>query len=187
MRLSPSAALLCAGLCFACGDSSTLTTPATPPPTTAPTVTPTPAPQATPFDCNRSDHPPGPVTSYMFKLKLLRRGDQVIEGPPEGAPFPTDAQGRVFVRVGDFLVFDSTQRNGSKQESQWTNDPQWVVDDPGGILQVREASRETTACGFLYRADAVGRGQFTITTSIDGVQGIAFFALTESLTFIVER
>jgi len=168
---------LIAGSLFAsgCGGGSASpttpgTTPSTPPTTTAPQPTPTPAPSATPYDCDRSSLEPGPVSTYRFKLKVIRRDGNFIEGPPEGDPFPTDDEGRIIVRVGDFIVFDSTQKNAAGLQCQWQNDPEWTV--TGDVLGVRtEASRETTACGFLLRADVDRKGEFSVDAALDGIDG----------------
>jgi hypothetical protein len=186
----PLIALAGAGLLAAGGGggSPAGTTPVTPTTTLAPTPAPTPQPQATPFDCNRSTFSPGPVATYQYKLKVIRRGDQVIQSPPEGAPFPLDSAGRIRVRVGDFLAFDSTQKNSAGNLCQWRGEPVWRVNDPGDALRIRsESSRETNACGFLLRVDVVNRGEFTVRPEVEGVTGVAFFNLGDPLTLIAER
>jgi hypothetical protein len=181
------AATLGVALLFGCGGGSpTPNAPGTPPPTTA-APAPTPQPPATAFDCGRTTFPAGPVTSYSYKLKSIRRGDETFQGPPEGDAFPTDAQGRTLVRVGDFLVFDSTQKNAAGNPSRWERDPVWQVTDPGGILRVRnDSSRETNACGFLLRVDALSRGTFSVHPVVDGVGGAPSFDLQDPLTLVVE-
>lgn len=169
------------------GGASSPTTPGTTPPVAAtPTPTPTaaatPTPSGTPWDCFRSTLAPGPVVTYRFKLKAIRRDGVFIEGPPEGPEFPVDSAGRIQVRVGDFLTFDSTQKNGSGDQCQWQNDVRWSVSD-GSVFSVRtEASRQTTACSFLLRGDVVARGVFTVDASLDGVDGETIYGRNPDLT-----
>lgn len=169
------------------GGSSSPTSPVTTTPPVAATPTPSatasPTPSGTPWDCNRSTLAPGPVATYRFKLKAIRRDGVFIEGPPEGPDFQRDSQGRIMVRVGDFLTFDSTQKNGSGDQCQWENDPRWSVD--GNAFSVRtEASRQTTACNFLLRGDVVRTGEFTVDASLDGINGETVFERDSVLVLI---
>lgn len=177
LALAALVALTAAGTLVACGGGGggTPTNPSTPPPTTQPpataTPTPTPSPTATPYDCDRETLAAGPVAQYRFKLKVIRRNGDFIEGPPEGDPFPTDSEGRILVQVGDFLVFDSTQKNAGGEQCQWQNDPVWSISDTGIFSERTDASRETTACGFLLRGDVIRKGVFEIDAMLDGVDG----------------
>lgn len=169
------------------GGSSSPTTPGTTPPVAAtptPSATATPTPSGTPWDCNRSTLAGGPVATYRFKLKAIRRDGVFIEGPPEGSDFARDNQGRIIVRVGDFLTFDSTQKNGSNQICQWNNDPRWSVSDRGVFSERTDASRQTTACGFLLRGDVVRTGAFEVDASLDGVNGETVYERTDTVTLI---
>lgn len=159
------------------GGSSSPTSPATTTPPVAATPTPsaTATPSGTPWDCNRSALPAGPVVTYRFKLKAIRRDGVFIEGPPEGPDFSRDSQGRIIVRVGDFLTFDSTQKNGSNNICEWDNDPSWSVSDRRVFSERTEASRQTTACGFLLRGDVVGTGELEVDASLDGIDGETVF------------
>lgn len=173
------------------GDSASSPTPATTLPSTSTTTTtlgPAPSASPTPYDCNRTSLPAGPVATYRYKLKVIWRGEDYIEGPPEGAEFPTDDEGRIIVRVGDFIVFDSTQKNGSGEICQWRDDPRWTVIDPEGVLSIRdEASRKTTACGFLLRADVMRKGAFTVDASLDGVDGETIYGRQPQLELVAVK
>lgn len=168
------------------GGSSSPTSPATTTPPVAATPTPsaTATPSGTPWDCNRSALPAGPVVTYRFKLKAIRRDGVFIEGPPEGPDFSRDSQGRIIVRVGDFLTFDSTQKNGSNNICEWDNDPSWSVSDRRVFSERTEASRQTTACGFLLRGDVVGTGELEVDVSLDGIDGETVFERANVVTLI---
>jgi hypothetical protein len=181
----------------ACGGGSNLpttpgttppppTTTATPQPTPTPTPTPEPTPTATPFDCNRDTLAPGPVVTYRFKLKVIRRNGNVIEGPPEGDEFPTDGHGRIIVHEGDFLVFDSTQKNANGRPCQWENDPGWWTSDESILSERTEASRQTTSCGFLLRADVIGTGEFEVDAWLDGVDAETVYGHDPVLRLVAE-
>src|SRR5207249_3112919 len=78
--------------------------------------------------------------------------------------FPQDSQGRYRVNPGDFIVFDSTQKNAEGEECQWINDPVWTVDDAPNA-----ADRKPSSNPFLLRIDVVRTGQFTVTASLEGI------------------
>jgi len=166
-RSSLSVAVACA-LLWSCGGGGSPTQPSpmptpAPVPTPTPAATPTPAPEATPTPPpNYYDTlAPGPVTRYNIKLHSVQRQD----GTQLEEPFPQDTNGRYLVMPGDFIVFDSTQKNAQGEECQWLSDPVWTVDDPSNAMERRPSSNP-----FLLRVDIVRNGTFTVTASVDGVK-----------------
>lgn len=163
---SSLALVVASTLLWSCGGGSSPTQPtpvptpaavATPTPVPAPTPTPTPKPPTDP----RENLAPGPIVKYFIKLHSVRRPD----GTELEEPFPQDDQGRYRVLIGDFIVFDSTQKNEQNEECQWINDPVWTVDDPQKAMARRGSSNP-----FLLRVDIIRNGVFTVTASVDGVQ-----------------
>jgi hypothetical protein len=163
-KSSLSVAVACA-LLWSCGGGGSPTQ-VTPTPTPAPTATPTPAPVPTPTPTPtpstdpREGLAPGPVTRYNIKLHSVRRAD----GTELEEPFPADAEGYRVI-PGDFIVFDSTQKNAAGEECQWVNDPEWSVEDPN-----RAVDRKPSSNPFLLRLDIVRTGKFTVTASVDGIR-----------------
>jgi hypothetical protein len=166
-KSSIAVAVACA-LLSSCGGGGSPTQPIatpTPAPIATPTPVATPAPAPTPSPTPSPDYydtlAPGPVTRYNIKLHsvLQPNGTQLEE------PFPQDNQGRYRVNPGDFIVFDSTQKNAEGNECQWLSDPVWTVDDPANAMDRRPSSNP-----FLLRVDIVRTGQFTVTASVDGVK-----------------
>jgi hypothetical protein len=162
-RSSLPVAVACA-LLLSCGGGGSPTQP-TPTPTPAPVATPTPAsaptptPTATPPDYFNS-LAPGPVARYNIKLHSVRKPDATeLE-----EPFPQDSDGNYRVNPGDFIVFDSTQKNANGDECQWINDPVWKVDDPSNVMDRRGSSN-----AFLLRLDINRTGKFMVTASLDGI------------------
>jgi hypothetical protein len=164
---SLSAVLACLVL-VSCGGGSSPTQP-TPTPTPVPIATPTPAPTPnpvpTPTPTPDPDYfdtlAPGPVTRYNIKLHSVRKPD----GTELEEPFPQDSEGRYRVNPGDFLVFDSTQKNAQGEECQWLSDPVWTVVD-----ETRTMDRRPSSNPFLLRVDVVRTGRFEVTASVDGIQ-----------------
>lgn len=163
-RSSLSVAVACA-LLWSCGGGGSPTQPS---PTPVPTATPTPAPVTTPTPAPTPTPPdyfdtlaPGPVTRYNIKLHSVQRKD----GTQLEEPFPQDSNDRYLVMPGDFIVFDSTQKNAQGEECQWLSDPVWTVDDPNNAMDRRPSSNP-----FLLRVDIVRNGTFTVTASVDGVK-----------------
>jgi hypothetical protein len=160
-------AVACA-LLSSCGGGGSPTQP-TPTPTPAPIATPTPAPTPnpvpTPTPTPSPDYydtlAPGPVTRYNIKLHSVRKSD----GTELEEPFPQDSEGRYRVNPGDFIVFDSTQKNAEGNECQWISDPVWKVVDEARVMDRRPSSNP-----FLLRVDIIRTGRFEVTASVDGVQ-----------------
>ena len=101
------------------------------------------------------------MARYNIKLHSVRKPD----GTELEEPFPQDSQDRYRVSPGDFIVFDSTQKNADGKECQWINDPVWTVDDPSNAMDRRAGSNP-----FLLRIDIKRTGQFTVTASLDGIK-----------------
>jgi hypothetical protein len=154
-------------LLLSCGGGGSPTQPTPTPtpapiPTPTPVATPTPAPEPTPTPPNYFDSlAPGPVARYNIKLHSVRQPN----GTELEEPFPQDSQGRYRVNPGDFIVFDSTQKNANGDECQWVSDPVWDVDDPANAMDRRPSSNP-----FLLRVDITRTGQFTVTASLDGIR-----------------
>jgi hypothetical protein len=81
--------------------------------------------------------------------------------------------GAWIVYKGDFVVFDSDQRNAAGDKCRWVNDPEWFIDGvktfeglqhPNGIVLVKGSSNP-----FLLRTDMVGVGSFRVRARVDGV------------------
>ena len=66
---------------------------------------------------------------------------------------------------GEFVVFDLTQRNGAGLICSWQVDPEWSVDDPDGVLRVKESSHP-----FFLRVEVEHKGHFELQGEIDGVK-----------------
>jgi hypothetical protein len=100
------------------------------------------------------------VTRYNIKLHSVHRAD----GTDLEEPFPADAEGYRVI-PGDFIVFDSTQKNAEGEVCQWVNDPEWNVEDPNRAVDRRPSSNP-----FLLRLDIVRTGKFIVTASVDGIR-----------------
>ena len=135
-----------------------------------PVPTPTPAPQATPTPAPdpRDSLPPGPVASYFVKVRSIQGplGDYRDIGQDP-------ATGHWIVYKGDFVVFDSDQRNAAGDKCKWVNDPHWFIDGmdipeqtlhPNGIV-----FRKGSSNPFLLRTDMADDGEFRLMGRVDGV------------------
>jgi hypothetical protein len=117
-------------------------------------ATPPPATSADPRDGLAA----GPVVRYAIKLRSIDLGDFKYRDPEQ------DADGNWIVHPDEFVVFDSTQKNGAGELCKWVAPPTWKVEDPGFVFRIRGSSQP-----FLLRADVTKRGQVRISASIDGV------------------
>lgn len=152
-------ALVTPFLVAGCGGSDkSPAAPAVPAPTAtpAPAPTPTPQPQGTPDP--RIGLAAGPVVRYTIKVRTIDTGNFRYRDPFE------DEQGRWIVHPGEFVVFDSTQKNAAGEICQWINNPTWIVNDPDRVFNVRGSSQP-----FLLRTDVMRRGTAQISARIDGI------------------
>ena len=122
----------------------------TPPPASSPGT-----PRASPTP---SDLSPGPVTQLKAYIKTIDIGGFTYR------PGEQDADGNWIVHPGEFVVFDLTQRNGAGLICSWNVDPEWHVDDPDGVLRIRESSHP-----FFLRVSVEHKGHFELQGTIDGI------------------
>ena len=117
-----------------------------------------PTPVANPGDYKDS-LPDGPVSSVFVKVRSIDTGNNHYRDPYQ------DRDGNWIVYQGEFVVFDSTQKNSSGQECKWVHDPKWTVDDPGFVFIIKGSSQP-----FLMRVDVnKAEGFVQLSANIDGV------------------
>ncbi len=119
------------------------------------TGSPNPSPRASPTP---SDLAPGPVAQLKAYIKTIDTGGYTYR------PGEQDADGNWILHPGEFVVFDLTQRNGSGLICNWIDDPVWHVDDPDGVLRLKESSHP-----FFLRVVVEHKGHFELQGTIDGV------------------
>jgi len=118
---------------------------------------PTPSPGATPDP--RAGLAPGPIDRYTIKVRSIDDGNFTYRDPFQ------DSAGRWVVYPGEFLVFDSTQKNAGGELCSWIKDPTWSLDDPAGVLELRPGQNNP----FLLRTDVKKKGAMSLSAKIDGV------------------
>jgi hypothetical protein len=136
-------------------DSGTLTVGDT---TTQPIAQPPSSPAPGPTPDPRAGLPAGPVTRYTIKVRSIDVDKNYRD------PFQ-DSAGRWVVYPGEFVVFDSTQKNAGGELCVWVSDPTWNLEDPNGVLELRDGQNNP----FLLRTDVKKKGEMSLTATIDGV------------------
>ncbi len=121
------------------------------------TQQPSPSPGATPDP--RAGLAPGPVARYTIKVRSIDTGGKVYRDPFQ------DSAGRWVVYPGEFVVFDSTQKNAGGEQCVWINNPVWELNDPTGVLVLRPGQNEP----FLLRTDVDHKGEMSLSATVDGV------------------
>lgn len=128
-----------------------------------PVAQPTPSPATSPGTPRASPTPsdlsPGPVTQLKAYIKTIDIGGYTYR------PGEQDGDGNWIVHPGEFVVFDLTQRNGAGLICSWKVDPEWHVDDPDGVLRIKESSHP-----FFLRVAVEHKGHFELQGEIDGVE-----------------
>ena len=123
----------------------------------------TPAPGSSPGTPRASPTPPdlapGPVAQLKAYIKTIDTGNFTYR------PGEQDEDGNWIVHPGEFVVFDLTQRNGAGLICNWIVDPEWHVEDPDGILRIKETSHP-----FFLRVDIEHKGHFELQGTIDGIE-----------------
>ena len=154
--LSGAAAL--GAFTLACGGGSSPS--AGDPPGHAPSPAATPRPSPVPTPDPRIGLAPGPVTRYTIKVRTIDTGGFNYRDPIQ------DPEGRWIVYPGEFVVFDSTQKNAGGQLCEVKNyPPKWTVDN-GVVIILREGQNNP----FLLRTDVGKKGTAKIQATVDGVE-----------------
>jgi hypothetical protein len=157
-----SFAVLLAALAAACGGGNNTAAPTgDPTPTPAPTTTPRPSP--TPVPNPTLDLAPGPVVRYTIKVHSIDvngGGGQDFREPGQ------DGQGRWVLYVGEFVQFDSTQKNAANQICQTQGLPVWNLGGVNGTIRRRDGLPNP----FVMRVDVVATGEGSVSSQVDGVQ-----------------
>src|SRR5437764_1489255 len=146
------------------GKSGSNPTPvATPTPAPQSAGQPTPAPATSPGTPRASPTPSdlaaGPVTQVKAYIKTIDTGGFNYR------PGEQNADGDWIVHPGEFVVFDMTQRNGAGLICNWIVDPVWTLDDPDGVLRLKESSSP-----FFLRVIVEHKGHFEMFGEIDGIR-----------------
>jgi len=131
----------------------------TPAATAAPTATVPPAEQQAP---NEDEHP-GPVASAKVRLyavasKPPNQGGEVRSGPYYDPNSDTDV-----VRLGEFLVIDTTAFNAAGQKCQTNGPPQWTIEN-SGLFEILGNGGNP----FHVRANARRKGTTAVYATVDG-------------------
>lgn len=129
-----------------------------PPPAAQPTPVPGSSPSAPRASPTPADLAAGPVTQVKAYVKSIDTGGFNYR------PGEQDANGNWIVHPGEFVVFDMTQRNAAGLICNWIVDPQWSVDDPDGILTLKDSSQP-----FFLRTIIAHNGHFELQGTIDGI------------------
>jgi hypothetical protein len=107
----------------------------------------------------RAGLPAGPVTRFTIKVRSIDVNKNYRD------PFQ-DSAGRWVVYPGEFVVFDSTQKNAGGEICTWVEDPEWEIQDENGVLATRDGQNNP----FLLRTDVMKKGQMSLKAVIDGVE-----------------
>jgi hypothetical protein len=125
-------------------------------------------PSTPPTDDPRANLAPGPVSRVVIYIYQVRQADGTYRDKFQ------DNQGRWILHPGEFVVFDSTQLNANGDKCAWVRDPSYTLSDGSGVLNVRGSSQP-----FLFRADVQRKGEFTLRSSIDGIDSAILRAISE--------
>ena len=145
----------------ACGGGGSTTPNPVATPTPVPTAAPTPTPTPTPAVDPRTGWAVGPVTQVKAYLKTIeseKNSRQYREGTQ-------DSQGNWIVYIGEYVVVDSTQRNGAGQICQWIGDPEYDFDDNDRMMDISGSSEP-----FFFKFHVDRAGVATVWSAIDGIK-----------------
>jgi hypothetical protein len=125
---------------------------------------PSPPPPTAPAGNPTANLAPGPVVRYTIKVRSIDvagGGGQSFRDPYQ------DDQGRWVVHPDEFVVFDSTQKNGNGELCRVQDyPPRWRIDEQvPNVLVPREGQNNP----FLLRVDIRKKGAARVSASVDGV------------------
>ena len=129
-----------------------------PNPNPAPTVAPTPAPTPDP----RVNMPPGPITRFTIKPRIVE---------PDVRDPAIDAQGRFILRRGERVDVDGTQKNASNEICRWINPPVYLINDQNQAFNTSNGVvyRRGSSQPFLLKLTIENPGSFSVRGAIDGI------------------
>lgn len=137
--------------------------------TTAETVialpSPTPPPPPPTGGNPTSNLAPGPVARYAIKVRSI----DVVGGGGQSFRDPyQNGDGQWVVHPDEFVVLDSTQKNGAGELCRVENyPPSWIIDEEGQrVLVPREGQNNP----FLLRLDVRKKGAARVYAVVDGVE-----------------
>ena len=151
-------AVLCVGF-VGCGGGSKSPAGPTATPTPVAQVTPTPIPSPTPDPF--ADLPAGPVTQVKAYLKTLESS----KGSREYREAARDSEGLWIVYVGEYVVIDSTQRNGAGQICRWLKPPVYSWDNDGGMMDIKGSTDP-----FFFKFEVAHTGAAEVSSVVDGIE-----------------
>lgn len=114
------------------------------------TASPTAAPTATPLPDGPTQ--PGPVASATFRFFSARpRDGNVFRDPVQ------DAQGNQIVYFDEIVIFDVTPRNAANQPCEAQGEPEYIIEDNGGLSGALYLQPLASNNPFLLRVQVIGR------------------------------
>jgi hypothetical protein len=132
-----------------------VTTIGAPPPPAQPT--PTPSAGVDP----RAGWAEGPVTQVKAYLKTIESS----KGSRDYRPALQDEDGNWIVYVGEFVVVDSTQRNGAGLICKWIKDPVYSWDNEEGMMDIKGSSEP-----FFFKFEVAKKGYAEVSSVIDEIE-----------------
>lgn len=129
--------------------------------TTSGPLNPVPTPQPSTAPDPRDGWAPGPVTQVKAYLKTLESS----KGSRNYRPAEQDAQGNWIVYVGEYIVVDSTQRNGAGQICRWIDDPEYDFENDDRMMDVTGSSEP-----FFFKFHVDRPGIARVWSAIDGIK-----------------
>ena len=129
--------------------------------TSGPVVLPAPAPAPSAVPDPRDGWAPGPVTQVKAYLKTI----ETSKGNRDYRPGEQDADGFWILYVGEYVVIDSTQRNGAGQICRWIDDPVYDYRNSENIMDVTGSSEP-----FFLKFNVDRPGTAEVWSTIDGIQ-----------------
>jgi hypothetical protein len=151
-------AVLCLSAVSCGGGSSNPSAPdPTPTPIAQPTPTPIPSPTPDPF----ADLPAGPVTQVKAYLKTIESS----KGSREYRDAARDSEGVWILYVGEFVVIDSTQRNGAGQICRWVKPPVYSWDNDDEMMDIKGSTDP-----FFFKFEVARTGFAEVSSVVDGIE-----------------
>jgi hypothetical protein len=98
-------------------------------------------------------------------VKAYLKTIETSKNSREYRPAVQDADGYWIVYVGEYVVIDSTQRNGAGDICQWIEDPIYDYENPENMMDVTGSDKP-----FFFKFHVFKPGTAEVWSAIDGIK-----------------
>jgi len=98
-------------------------------------------------------------------VKAYLKTVESSKGSREYRDVTQDSEGLWIVYVGEYVVIDSTQRNGAGQICRWVKPPLYSWDNDTGMMDIKGSTDP-----FFFKFEVARTGAAEVSSVVDGIE-----------------